>query len=178
MSYKNFFNTTNSYYNSINNDMQNKVTNLNNKKNYEYIFSKNNNVHTVEVYLDNKFILKGEYCILGLYNIQLSVWYWSWNMIFVNKKLIELPINKIKNFIEEINDNYKKFDNKEVELLHYLLTNNNFYISLSNIEKIIKLSLYLTKSIWYFPIKQTNNDQDDESTNTIQYILITKILQY
>jgi hypothetical protein len=195
MSYKNFFDTINSYYNSVNTDIQKKITNLNNKKNYEYIFSKKSDTHTVEVYLDNKLILKGEYCILGLYNIQLSVWYWSWNIAFINKKLIELPINKIKNFIGEINDNYKKFNNEEAELMHYLLSNDNFYISSKHIEKLVKLSLYLTKSIWYFPIKQTNNNTDNDTTddsndyinndyinndspNTVQYIMITKILQY
>ena len=193
MSYKNFFDTINSYYNSVNTDIQKKITSLNNKKNYEYVFSKKSDIPIVEVYLDNKFILKGEYCILGLYNIQLSVWYWSWNIAFINKKLIELPTKKIKNFIGEINDNYKKFNNEEAELMYYLLSNDNFYISSKHIEKIVKLSLYLTKCIWYFPIKQTNNDsntqeddKNDDSTNdlnnnshnTVQYIMITKILQY
>ncbi len=174
MSYKKFFDTINSYYNSINDDIQEKVKDLSNKNNYEYVFSKNDDIQLIEVYLDNKFILKAEYCVLGLYNIQLSMWYWSWNIAFINKKLIELPVKKIKNFISIIDDNYDKFDKVDVESLHYLISNDNFYISNSNIDKIIKLSLYLTKSIWYFPIKQNDNDE----SNQLQYILITKILQY
>jgi hypothetical protein len=157
--------------------MQKKIEKLNNKQNYEFTFSKNNSDQIVEVYLDNKLIMKGEYCTLGLYNIQLSVWYWSWNLVFLNKKLTELPIKKIKNFINEINDNYKKFDSEEAELMHYLLSNDNFFISFNHIEKLIKLSLYLTKSIWYFPIKQNENGNVG-SNNTIQYIMITKVLQY
>ena len=173
MSYKNFFDEINTYYDSINTDMQKKIKNLNNKKNYEYVFSKNGSTPVVEIYLDDKFILKAEYCIVGMYNVQLSVWYWSWNIAFINKKLTELPIKKIKNFIEEINDNYNKFKSVDAEILHYLLSNDNFYVTNNNIEKMLKLSLYLTKSIWYFPIKQTNNEE-----NSIQYILITKILQH
>ncbi len=180
MSYKNFFETTNSYYDSINVSMQKKVPELNNKKNYEYVFSKTNNIQSVEVYLDDKLVLKGEYCVLGLYDIRLSVWYWSWNMAFVNKKLTDLPIKKIKNFITEIDDNYKKFNNEEVEIIHYLIANDNFYIGTNNIDKIIKLSLYLTKGIWYFPIKRGNNDIDFDNNgpNTVEYIMITKVLQY
>ncbi len=176
MSYKKFFDKINSYYISINDDIQNKVKGLNNKNNYEYVFTKNDDTQLIEVYLDDKFVLKAEYAILGLYNIQLSMWYWSWNIAFINKKLIELPTKKIKNFIDIINDNYDKFDKVDVETLHYLISNDNFYISNNNIDKIIKLSLYLTNGIWYFPIKQNNNDNDD--SNQLQYILITKILQY
>lgn len=173
MSYKKFFDNINSYYNSTNDDMQKKVHNLNNKNNYEYVFSKNDDMQTVEIYLDNKFVLKAEYVILGLYNIQLSMWYWSWNIAFINKKLTELPINKIKSFINVLNDNYDKFNKVDAEMLHYLISNDNFYISNNNIDKIIKLGLYLTKSVWYFPIKQ-----NDDNINQLEYILITKILQY
>ena len=169
MSYKKFFDTIDSYYNSINDDMKKKII-LDNKNNYEFTFSQNDNTQIVEVYLNDKFILKAEYVILGLYNIQLSVWYWCWNIAFVNKKSIELSTDKIKTFINTLEDNYDKFNKHDAEVIHYLLSNDNFYISNDNINKIIKLSLYLTKSIWYFPIKQ--------NSDLLQYVLITKILQY
>lgn len=171
MSYKKIFDAIDSYYSEINDDMQQKFSELNNKNNYEYVFSKNDDVHIVEVYLKSKFVLKAEYCILGLYNLQSSVWYWSWNEAFVNKQLVELPIDKIKNFVDVIDRDYEEFDKVDVEMLHYLISNGNFYLSSGNIGKIIKLSLYLTKSSWYFPMKQSDS-------NKVEYILITKILQF
>jgi hypothetical protein len=147
--------------------MQHKITNLNNKKNYEFEFDKKN---VMDVYLDGKLIMKCEYCILGMYNIELSVWYWSWNIAFINKFLIEKPIEHIKGFLNEINDNYDKFKKDDAEMLHYLLSNGNFYIANNKIDKIIKLGLYLTESIWYFPIKQEGE--------RVQYVLVTKVLQY
>jgi hypothetical protein len=168
MSYKKFYNKIDSYYDTINKDMQEKISDLNNKNNYEYAFSQNGDI--VEVYLNDLLIMKANYCIFGSYNIQLSVWYWSWNIAFINKKLIELPKEKIKEFEKTIENKYEKFNKMEAEVLHYLVSNDNFYISGNHIDKIIKLSLYLTNSLWYFPVKQ--------DANKIQYILITKILQY
>lgn len=166
--YKNFFVTVEKYYHENNDNMGAKIDGLDNKNNYKYHFQKNN---LVEVYLGDKLVMKGEYCTLGLYSIQLSVWYWSWAIAFINKQLIELPLEKVKKFVDVIDNKYEEFNKKEVEMLHYLVSNNNFYISNDKIDKIIKLGLYLTKSIWCFPI--AHNDK-----NQIEYILITKILQY
>lgn len=146
------------------------ITNLDEKQNYTYNYIDDN---VIEILFKDKLVLKGEYCVLGLYNIQLSLWYWSWNIAFINKKLTKKPISNIKNYIDVINKNYDKFNVVDVEMLHYLLSNDNFYISNDNINKLIKLGLYLTKCAWFFPIKQY-----DGNDNVIQYILITKILQY
>jgi hypothetical protein len=168
--YKKFFDKLNSYYDSINEDMQHKINGLNNKNNYEYVFDQKNGSHIVGVYLDDKLIMKAEYCCLGMYNVQLSVWYWSWTIAFVNNALIEAPIDKVKGFKEKINDKYEKFDKVEAEMLQYLLSNDSFYISIGNMDKIIKLGLYLIGGIWYFPVKKDGDK--------VEYIIITKILQY
>ena len=134
-------------------------------KNYDYVFENN----IVELYLDDKLKLKAEYNIIGMYNIPMSVWYWGWNIAFVNKKLLE-SIKPIKAFETILNKDYAKFDKIEAEELHYLVSNDNFYVSGKNVDKIIKLALYLTKAIWYFPIKK--------ESDKVEYILITKILQF
>lgn len=174
-----FYIGVNNYFNDLKEQISKKID-IN--QNYEYVFSdndNNNNINVVEIYLNDKLKLKAEYNIVGLYNIPLSTWYWGWNIAFVNKNLIK-NITKIKDFVNTIEKDYDKFNKIEAEELHYVLSNDNFYVSGDNLDKIIKIALYLTKAIWYFPIKysdhnaQTNFEQMDK----IEYILITKILQF
>lgn len=176
----NFFDNMNTNFNNLKKQISKKID-LN--EDYEYKFIEENNVHIVEILLNDKIQMRAEYNIIGMYNLPLSVWYWGWNIAFVNKKLIE-KLNDLKNFIEVLEKNYKDFNKREAEEIYYLLSNGNFYISSNNIEKLIKLTLYLTNSIWYFPLKytakyspgttKTNSDEMDKT----DYIIITKILQY
>lgn len=171
--YNNFYNTITANYNTLKENIEKKIS-IN--KDYEYVFNDNSNI--VELYLNDKLKLKAEYSIIGLYNIPLSVWYWGWNIAFINKKLIK-PVLQINEFGKEITNNYASFDKIEAEELYYIVSNNNFYISSNNIEKIIKLSLYLTKAIWCFPVKYNNHNKSDiGEMDKIEYILITKILQF
>lgn len=135
------------------------------KKDYDYTFNDN----IVELYLDDKLKLKAEYAMIGVYNIPMSVWYWGWNVAFVNKKLVE-GVKAVRDFEKVLDKDYAKFDKMEAEELHYLVSNDNFYISGKNVDKIIKLVLYLTKGVWIFPIKK--------ESDKVEYILITKILQF
>ena len=171
-----FYTILNTNYNNLKETIEKKIDI---DKDYEYVFTDEN---IVEMYLDGKLKLKAEYNIIGLYNIPLSVWYWGWNIAFVNKNLT-VTINKIKEFLNIITkdtSSYSKFNKIEIEELHYVLSNDNFYISSSNIDKIIKLALYLTKGIWYFPVKYSDDkkQKDLEQMDKIEYILITKILQF
>lgn len=163
-----FYTNVNNYFNESKEQISKKID-IN--KNYEYVFN-DNDVNIVEIYLNDKLKLRAEYNIMGLYNIPLSMWYWSWDIAFVNKNLIK-DVIKIKEFVNVIDKEYNKFDKIEAEELHYVISNGMFYISgdNDNIDKIIKLGLYLTKAIWYFPIKFEQMDK-------IEYILITKILQF
>jgi hypothetical protein len=148
------------------------------ESNLDYAFSENED-KIVEIYVDGKLKLKAEYGVIGVYNIPMSIWYWGWNIAFINKNLIEL-LDIIRKFSGDLLDDPKKFQNKEAEELHYLVSNGNFYISSKNIEKIIKLSLYLTKSLWIFPVKYDAeyDNKSPEEMNKMTYIGITKILQY
>lgn len=170
MEYKKIVKLIDSNYDKSYEKIKKIITNIDDKQNYTYKYVDDN---IIEIFIKDKLILRGEYCVLGIYNIQLSLWYWSWNIAFINKILTNKPINDIKNYIDIIDKHYDKFNVVDVEMLHYLLSNDNFYISNNNINKLIKLSLYLTKGIWYFPIKQY-----DGNNNIIQYIMVTKILQY
>jgi len=175
----------NKFNSEINNYFNNQKDQISKKINidddFEFAFTENDNINIIEIYLNNKLKLRAEYNIIGMYNIPLSVWYWSWNIAFLNKKLIQNTI-KIKDYINVLNNEYDTFDKLEAEELYYILKNDNFYVSGNNLDKIIKLALYLTKGIWYFPIKhsmQTNHNRIDfDQMDKIEYILITKILQF
>lgn len=174
MKYKGFWKKIDLYNDKKEGDMIGKGVKLDERGNYEYVFTKSSSgIHIVEVYLDDKLVLKGEYCILGMYNIQLSVWYWSWNIVFVNKKLIGLVVEKVKGYNKVIEDKFEEFERKDAELLHYFVGNDNFYIMHDNMDKLVKLGLYLVEGVWYFPIKKMNNDM-----HMVEYIIITKVLQY
>jgi len=160
------------YHNKLNEEISQKIDL---KQNYNFNFVEEANKHIVEIYIDKKLKLKAEYNIVGLYNIPLSVWYWSWNIAFLNKTLFK-ELDKIKKFAESLDKNYNNFDSKEVEELHYLLANDNYYISSGNIERLIKIILYITKGLWIFPINHSDK-KSAEYLDRVEYILITKILQ-
>lgn len=160
------------YHNKLNEEISQKIDL---KQNYNFNFVEEANKHIVEIYIDKKLKLKAEYNIVGLYNIPLSVWYWSWNIAFLNKTLFK-ELDKIKKFAESLDKNYNEFDSKEVEELHYLLANDNYYISSGNIERLIKIILYITKGLWIFPINHSDK-KSAEYLDRVEYILITKILQ-
>lgn len=167
---KNIYINIDSFYNNAKSSIEKKI---NVDANFDFEFDNN----IVKLYLGNKLKFKGEYNILGIYNIESSVWYWSWGISFINKALTNQVV-KIKEFSKELEDNYGQFDALEAEQLYYLISNNNFYISNINIDKIIKLGMFLTNGIWIFPYKKNKNDSDGKQFDTIEYILITKILQF
>jgi hypothetical protein len=162
----------NNYYNMTKTNINKKID-IN--KNYDFNFVEENDMNILELYLDKKLKFRAEYNIVGLYNIPLSVWYWSWNIAFVNRNAIKEMVDKVKNFKKIIGDNYDNFDMKEAEELYYFFSNDNFYISAENIDKLMRIALYLTKGIWILPLNHKNNI--DKTMNRIEYILITKIIQ-
>ena len=166
--YKKFYDTIDKYYEQKYKDIKKKI-NPDQDNEYEYVFTKINDKQIVEVFLKDKFLLKAEFCVLGIYNTPMSMWYWSWAIAFINKQLIVAPIELIKGFNDVIETHYDKFDKKEVEELQYLVSNDSMFISNDNVKIIVKLGLYLIKGIWVLRVKQQDK---------IQYLVITKILQY
>lgn len=114
--------------------------------------------------------IKAEYDLIGVYNVDTSVWYWGWSLP-VNK-LFHDSLKKIKEFPNYIKKNYERFNKKDAEEYLYMTSNNNMYISHKNIEKLIKLSLYLLKGESYV-IVPVNGD-----INRLEYLNIKRILQH
>ncbi|QKF93878.1 hypothetical protein QKU48_gp0420 [Fadolivirus algeromassiliense] len=172
---ENFYTTINNFYETQKAEMSKKI---NITKEYEYVFVNDNDIDYVEIYLDGKLKLKGEYNIIGMYNIPLSIWYWSWNIAFVNKQLMK-KIFPLKNSANDLITKYTQFNKKDADELHYILTNGNFYISGEGLDKLLKFVIYQTNGIWYFPVKHTvkNKNSNPADQDKIEYILITKIIQ-
>lgn len=165
------------YYKKVKDDIQKK---LDISKEYQYNFVEENGKHIVEINSNNKLKLKAEYNTVGLYNIPLSMWYWAWSLPFVNKKLLD-KINIIKAFPQKLEKqkDFNKISQVELEELHFLTSNNNFYCSGQNIDRIIRLVLYLTEALWYFPVKHVDTEvNNNNQMERIEYIIITKILQF
>lgn len=169
----NFYKQVADYHNKLTDEISKK---LDLKQNYSFNFVEENNKHIVEIYIEKKLKLKAEYNIVGLYNIPLSIWYWSWNIAFLNKELFK-ELDKVKVFTKSLDEQYEQFDSKDAEELHYLLANDNYYISSGNIDRLIKVILYITKGLWVFPINHNDKSSGAEHLDRVEYILITKILQ-
>jgi|LakMenEpi03Aug12_release.lakeMendotaPanAssembly.Ray.scaffolds.fasta_scaffold264883_2 hypothetical protein len=147
-------------------------------KDFDYEFIESDNLNIVEIYLDGKIKIKAEYNVVGMYNIPLSIWYWGWNIAFINKTLTN-KIMDVKNYANNISKKYNDFNKYDIEEIQYLLSNDNFYVSGDNINKLLEIALYLTKGIWILPVKTINPKKysNPEQMDKIEYILITKILQ-
>lgn len=129
----------------------------------------NNNQYIIEMYdTNNQLKLRALYTIIGMYNNTSSIWYWGWNLSYVNKQLIN-HTTKIQEFSKTIKDNYKQYKPQEAEELHYLTSNGNFYLSNKKLPYLLKLALYLLNGIWIVTSKL--------NTDITQYILIDRILQ-
>ncbi len=154
-------------------------------KDYKYVLSKNDEQYIIKIFNENKLILIAEYDIAGMYNIHNSVWYWGWNIDSINKKLVE-RIKKVKQFSKYVRDNYDKFSAKEKDELYFRTNNDNYYTSIKNIDYIMKLAMYITRSIWYIPLCYNKDNtitkceyvkNKPNSTQKIEYIFIKKIIK-
>lgn len=161
------------YYNAAQKNISKEIE-LSVNYNFKFI-EENDGSHIVEIYEKDKLKLRGEYSVVGIYNIPLSVWYWSWDIAYIDKKLI-VDQKNLKLFLETLEKQYSKFNQKDAEDYYYLLSNSHFYISHKNINKIIKLVLYLNKGIWILPVKHKQKNINIE--DKFEFILLTKILQY
>lgn len=139
---------------------------------YDYKFDESpNHDPIVSVYKDDKHLLSATYEILGVYSLVTSVWYWSWNSSMVSKKLTNYSCD-IKKFSKYIKSHIEDFLPQESEKLYYYTHNGNFFVSQINVPDIVKLSLYITKSPWFIPRKESANMPEK-----IEYLIIKKIIQ-
>ncbi len=180
-----FYQSANKYYN----DQQllmGKYINLN--KNYKFEFNTDPVGNSIlEMYDDdNKIVLKAEYCFIGIYNLINSVWYWAWNVEFLDKKLAEKS-KVVKQLKKDLVNDYEKYLLGEIDELYFYSSNGNFFVSHDNVVKLAKLMLYLAKGLWFLTVCPGKNNSkscmyekgsdESESVRRLEYVMITKIVQ-
>lgn len=140
---------------------------------YKYNFKKGkNNEFIVEVFDKdkNKNILEAPYEIIGSFDKNINIWYWSWAIPFCDTS----SYIKIKSIIDKTKKNLENENNINLELeeFHFYFNNQYFYCDKQSLQCIIKLCLILSNGIWIFPIDKKIGD------NTItEYIIIYDIFK-
>lgn len=115
---------------------------IENKLNYRF---KDNIVQITD---GNNNTLEGNFQVLGVFNETLNTWYWSWACPFISSSDHEklLPIKQYSD--KMIKD--KKIDHAEHEKYDFYCTKDVFFATKDNLQELIAMSMYLTKSVWVF----------------------------
>lgn len=138
--------------------------------NYKFKFAyTDEDDHIVDIYKNNKLLIRATYEVLGCYDVICSIWIWSWAISQIEKNLTENPENKAKELCNILLDSNI---NKDVEEYLYYLTNNIFFISYKKLDKLLKFGLYMTKNKYILAHKI-----DENKPKLIEFILIKKITQ-
>lgn len=113
---------------------------------YQYSFLSDDRIEISE---NNVPIIEAEYKSLGIYNLYNSVWYWSYNVFLANKNTV---VNKdiVKKYNDKLLIDMKNYtDISYVEYVNYITSNDNFYISLKNLDMVIQVALHIFDYDWY-----------------------------
>lgn len=151
---------------------KNKLNNIkiNDSDNYKFEFAyTNEDIHIVDIYKNDKLLIRATYEILGCYNVISSIWVWSWAISQIEKNLTENTKNKAKELHDILLNNRIT---KDIEEYLYYLTNDTFFISYKNLEKLLNFGLYMTKNKYILSHKIT-----EKEPKIIEFILIKKITQ-
>lgn len=148
---------------------------------YTYEFLTENDIPRILIKHNGKLIANAQYKVLGSYNIYNSIWYWSYNIAFLNKQTI-LKKKYIKKYNKEllnIMGNYE--DDVYIEYINYITFNDNFYISLNKLDLVERFGLYLfEKYDWCIKICDNINATciPNDKNKKIEYILINNIITF
>lgn len=120
-------------------------------------------------------IMSGNTSIIGYYNPNISTWYWAWSVPFPNKAENYLS-RKILNYAFDIDIYKPQEDYIQNSIFKAELLNSKIYMTNSaiEIEKYIALSMYLTKSDYYWKVPITSfniTDNVEEIIGEIYYLL-------
>lgn len=150
-----------------------RILNLQDTDDYQFklTYSKmtSDSEHLVDIYKNNKLHLRSTYEILGCYNLISSIWIWSWNISQVERDLT-IKANEIKKYSRELPD--LNLITRDIEEYYFYGTNPSFFISYNSLDRLLKFSEYITKSIAILPRKIDLNNPI-----IIEYILLKKIIQ-
>jgi hypothetical protein len=129
----------------------------------------------LDVYCNNKKILSAVYEILGTYDTQCNLFFWSKNMKFADRQVTKISreikkhSKKIKSMILE--KKYKDID--YLEKMYYYTSNNIFFVFPDNISEIIEFSVFFCKCKGILKYK---NNSAKEGKLIYTYYIITDIL--
>lgn len=124
---------------------------------------------------NKNIILSGETSIIGYFNISISTWYWGWSVPFPNKAENYLS-RKLLTYAFDIDINNPSEDFIKNSLFKSELLTSKIYMENSEleIEKYLAISMYLTKSdyYWKLPVSSFNvTDNIDENIGYVYYLL-------
>jgi hypothetical protein len=161
---KSYFDKVESYYQSKKNFTKKLDQDL--KYDYKFNTDKEGN-HILNIISEDKIVMKLEYDIIGIYNNDIKMWYFGYAVDHSNKLLIKKS-KIIKDVMNKISDNLDLIDQKEIEELQFYSDNPAVFTSSDNLSKIVKLMMYLMKSMWFLSVSH--------SDNYIEFISVRKIL--
>ena len=147
-----------------------KILDLDDQTKYKYVIKEdNNNSPLLEIYnkSDDKIILSGKFQTIGVYNRASSVWHWSWNIPFINKQEYS-ELDTIQTYPEFLDEHFSEYSPKEAEELYFYTDRNNFYCTQEVLSLVLKMSMYIVKGTWFFPIEKKL-----EGNSITQYIMLS-----
>lgn len=160
---------------------ENNIKKILKENSYTYEFVNENNLPRILIKYNGKKIANAEYKVLGMYNIYNSVWYWSYNIAFLNKQTM-LKKKYVKKYNKELLNSLQNYEDLVyVEYINYITLNNNFYISLDKLDLVEKFGLYLFKEYdWCIKICDNINSTciPNDTNKKIEYILINNIITF
>ena len=159
---------------NFDNKNQNFMLKINRKSidhlNYKFHTDSNNN-NIITIFDKEKELFTCTYSIIGLYNYNNLVWYWSWNVAAINKQLVQNKknIKLLKNFLIK---KYEYFNSQEIDEYYYYVKNNNFHIINNDIIKLVMIALYISNAENFLEIISTKNN-----IKYSEFILLEKIIK-
>jgi hypothetical protein len=131
----------------------------------------------IEFYNNNRLILSGNSSIIAVYDTNLSLWQWGWNLPFYTKAENYIS-RKLLHYAFDI-DVANEPDSLSAAIFKSELLNSKIHLQWPDIEieKLLAISMYLTKSDYYFdyPVKKTEINTNDNSPIARVFYLIKDI---
>lgn len=149
----------------IKNENNKKLQKITKKANLKYKVEYKNNKPFFKVYDGKKILFDGFGQHIGIFNSETSIFHWSWNVPFINKKMYN-ELLKIKDVCLELESNYENYNNYELEELYFYCSSDNFYCNENSIVIPLKISKYYLKADGFIIVK---------NKNIIEFILIKNI---
>lgn len=127
--------------------------------------------HLVTLSEKNSMIASAEYSYMGIYDKTIGMWKWAWGFPYIDP-ILRADADKVRDFQNEIKKIYSNEDAIEYEQLYYMTKNSYFFIKKTDILKLIKLMLYITKGLGFVSIESKENDHE-----ILTFIMIKKIVR-